>query len=234
MPCAGNCTISFFGVAFIFSLLQPISFSLFLFATCFLVSLGCTIRYDITKNREIRRVIDENRINANVNINLKKEYDMALSVWEANNTKNINYLNQTLHASENLLDEYYTFDTIYPKYHTLPALTSIYEYFMTGRCTELTGPHGAYNLYEDEVRKDMIISQLNVIIDNLEKIKQNQYMLYEELVKVRTDVSNISTAMQEIEKSTKEIKEISKINTYYLSLAAKNLSFQRNILKETN
>ena len=59
-------------------------------------------------------------------------------------------------------------------------------------------------------------------------------MLYEELVKVRTDVSNISTAMQEIEKSTKEIKEISKINTYYLSLAAKNQSFQRNILKETN
>ena len=85
-----------------------------------------------------------------------------------------------LKKSKALLSSFYNNkELIYPKYHNLPALTSIYEYLVTGRCDELTGPHGAYNLYEDEVRKDTVISQLNLVIDNLEKIKQNQYMLYQ-------------------------------------------------------
>lgn len=209
------------------------NFGFYVAMLLFFFSLSLTVYYYITKHREIKKVIEENRINADCNTGIKEKYNAALSVWETNNSKNMDYLNQTLNTSEVLLKEYYTFDTIYPKYHTLPALTSIYEYFMTGRCTELTGPHGAYNLYEDEVRKDMIISQLNLIIDNLEQIKQNQYMLYEELVKVRDEVNNMGTAMKEIERTVKEIKTISQINTYYLSVAAKNSSFQRN-LKATN
>lgn len=39
---------------------------------------------------------------------------------------------------------------IYPKYLTLPAVTTIYEYLESGRCDSLAGANGSYNLYESE------------------------------------------------------------------------------------
>ena len=83
--------------------------------------------------------------------------------------------------TDSALRTFYSCDVIYPKYRTLPALTSICEYFESGRCDTLTGVNGAYNLYEDEVRKDRIISQLNTIIEQLDSIRNNQYLLYTQL-----------------------------------------------------
>lgn len=68
---------------------------------------------------------------------------------------------------------------LFPKYNNIVAWSTMYEYFITGRVAELAGPNGAYNLYESELRANTIISQLDVIISELEEIKQNQYVLYE-------------------------------------------------------
>ena len=85
---------------------------------------------------------------------------------------------------------------IFPKYRNIVAYTTMYEYFVTGRCDSLEGPTGAYNLYESEVRANMIISQLSAVISSLEKIKDNQYMLYNELQNAnrRLDSLNSTTA----------------------------------------
>ena len=42
----------------------------------------------------------------------------------------------------------------------------------------LSGYEGAYNLYEQELRMNIVISQLEDIYDQLEEISTNQYMLY--------------------------------------------------------
>ena len=52
------------------------------------------------------------------------------------------------------------------------------EYFESGRCSTLTGPDGAYNLYEQELRSNLIISNLQEINSKLDQIKANQYLLY--------------------------------------------------------
>ncbi len=70
-------------------------------------------------------------------------------------------------------------------------MCSLYEYFISGRFTELTGPDGAYNRYETEIRLDRIITKLDVIIHKLDAIKANQYMLF--------------TALQEGNQLTKQL-----------------------------
>lgn len=124
--------------------------------------------------------------------------------------------------SLDIREKLYARDVIYPKYQNLPALTSIYEYFITGRCEELIGPHGAYNMYEDEMRKDTVISQLNTVIANLEQIKQNQYMLYQQVKAIQNTASEIGNELAQIRGYTAALTELSAMNAYYNAVSARN------------
>lgn len=58
-------------------------------------------------------------------------------------------LKKTLDETQAALDALYSVNIIYPKYRNFAAICTIYEYFDSGRCTELSGPTGAYNLYRN-------------------------------------------------------------------------------------
>ena len=60
----------------------------------------------------------------------------------------------------------------------MAAACSIYEYLQSGRCIQLQGHDGAYNLYENERRLDRIVEKLDDVIMRLDQIKSSQYMLY--------------------------------------------------------
>lgn len=76
------------------------------------------------------------------------------------------------------LAQLYSCNILHPKYRNFVAVSSIYEYFDTGRCSALEGSGGAYDIYERESRLDKIISRLDQALDTLELIRQNQEMLY--------------------------------------------------------
>ena len=78
-------------------------------------------------------------------------------------------------------DSIYSANVIYPKYRNLVAVTTIYEYLASGRCDTLEGADGAYNLYEMELRQNIVIGQLSSVLDSLEQIKSNQFTLYSEI-----------------------------------------------------
>ena len=59
-------------------------------------------------------------------------------------------------------------------------------------------------MYEDEVRKDTVIAQLNAINENLEKIKQNQYMLYQQVVSIRENTDIISGSVKSYAQKSKQ------------------------------
>ena len=63
----------------------------------------------------------------------------------------IEYIEQEIEANRKLRDNLYSFGIIYPKYQTLSATASFLEYLECGRCTELAGATGGYNLYEQEI-----------------------------------------------------------------------------------
>lgn len=136
--------------------------------------------------------------------------------------ESVHLLNTPLDETKQALEQLYAHDIIFPKYRDLVAMCTMYEYFASGRCTELTGPNGAYNLYEAELRQNLIINRLDTIISNLEQIRQNQYMLYQEIRTTNTILNDISSDVRQILKSTQEIAEASKINAYCAQVTAQN------------
>ncbi len=103
--------------------------------------------------------------------------------------------------------DYHSLNVIYPKYLDIVALTTILEYYETGRVSELKGPDGAYNLYESELRQNIIITKLDTIINQLEQIKSNQYMLYNELQKIEIGVESMSNKLDDIGKSISDMEK---------------------------
>lgn len=93
------------------------------------------------------------------------------------------------------LGKLYDMDVVYPKYRNLSMISSLYEYFASGRCSTLEGHEGAYNILEQEIRLDHIVLRLDQVIVNLEKIRQNQYMLYEAMQSVNANVSRLYGAV---------------------------------------
>lgn len=108
----------------------------------------------------------------------------------------------------------YAQNVIFEKYRDPVALSSFYEYLMTGRCNSLKGPDGAYNIYENEIRMNRVIAQLDTVITSLEEIKQNQFVMYQEMRSINTSLENLNSSMdsaltsiQTIEANTTSIHE---------------------------
>ena len=131
-------------------------------------------------------------------------------------------MEESLVETQKVLEKLYSADIIYPKYRNMIAMCTIYEYFATGRCTELTGADGAYNLYEMELRQNQIINQLDKIMDQLDTIKTNQYALYAELKKTSEILTGISSDIKELTTTAHRIEDFSHITAYCAQVTALN------------
>ena len=144
-------------------------------------------------------------------------------------------------------NQLYATEIIYGKYRDLAAVTSFYEYLLSGRCEALDGVNGCYNLYESELRANIIINKLDAIGDSLEQIKGNQYMLYSQLSQINTELNTLNsttTAMLKGIRATAEIflehstviannsaviAHTSAVSAYYAKLNAEIASLDRYI-----
>ena len=134
-----------------------------------------------------------------------------------------------LSKTEKLLEQLYEKNVVYPKYRNMAAMCTIYEYFASGRCDKLEGYDGAYNLYEAEIRQNIIIVSLLAIKRDLEKIRENQYQLYQQMELSNLMVYNVGLEMnkiyettQSIEKTTRSINSNSYLSAQYAKITAVN------------
>lgn len=121
----------------------------------------------------------------------------------------------SLEKTQKLLEKLYSYNIIYSKYRNMVAVTMFCEYLESGICTQLKGYEGAYNHYETEVRDRIIIAELKTISNQLESIRQTQYMLYEE-IKKSNDTAN------RMLKSAERIENNSYIEKYNTEVIAQN------------
>ena len=159
----------------------------------------------------------------------EKEYLEAKETARINYLKaseNVKQLDAPLQQTQELLDEIYKKDIIFPKYRNMIAMCTIYEYFAAGRCTDLTGPTGAYNLYEAELRQNLIINQLENVNANLEQVKQNQYILYQGIAETNHALREISADVKNMVSATYDIAVSSRITAYCSQVTAANAQAQ--------
>lgn len=157
---------------------------------------------------------------------------------------------KSLVASEEHLKEIYEKDIIFPKYRNLVMVCSLYEYICAGRCTELEGHEGAYNILESEIRLDRIINQLDQVITNLEQIRQNQFMLYSAIQKsnvrlglIMDSTNRLSSRLNDFYNSSiqlndqtaelnariAELQASSELTAYYTERAQKELAYMNRM-----
>ncbi len=98
---------------------------------------------------------------------------------------------EELKKTQQALDMFYSVDVVYPKYRNMKAIYSFLEYICSGRCSELQGHEGAYNLYEEDLKFDRIIDRLDIISeqivgisDDLSIIQNNQRNQYEAVLEI--------------------------------------------------
>jgi hypothetical protein len=120
-------------------------------------------------------------------------------------------------------------NVVYPKYLDFVALTTISEYFDTGRCKQLDGPDGAYNLYESEIRANRIITQLDSVIESLEEVKNNQYKTYSVIVSMEKNVARMADMLDDAVSSLKSINDNTKVAAYYAEKTAQYSKIQTEL-----
>ena len=160
----------------------------------------------------------------------KYELEREVAITNSKIAKDaIDELSKPVQESKALLAELYSCDVVFPKYRNMIAICSIFEYLASGRVTTLDGPNGAYNLFEMESRQNIIINKLDAIIDQLEKIKQNQYVLYSEmqktndiLQKISNEVNHVAHTTQRIETQAQFIAKATYLTAYYSEITAQN------------
>ena len=119
-----------------------------------------------------------------------------------------NMFDDEIEKNKKLLKKAYQIETdlqaimfVFPKYLDIVAVSKIYEYLVTGRCTQLTGTNGAYRLYETELRANRahIDTESFQAIDDL---AQREFTIYSML-------SSVSNVLNEITaKTTAAVDEI--------------------------
>ena len=111
------------------------------------------------------------------------------------------------------LKDIYNENIIYPKYRELIPVTMMCEYLESHRCDTLEGHEGAYNIYESEIRANVIIAKIDQVVSSLESIKSNQYKLHEAILDARQESNRIAHSM---------MREISSSNQQHIALAQQN------------
>ena len=169
----------------------------------------------------------------------KKAYDAAIvsyRIEDALATENyqkavgeVQLLDEPLADAKRLLSQLYEKDVVFPKYRNMIAVCTMYEYFSSGRCSELTGANGAYNMYEQELRQIRIIDQLEQVNSNLEQIKQSQYILYQTISETNQALQEISTEVKSIVNAVTDIAVSSRITAYCSQITAVNAQVQTYI-----
>lgn len=96
---------------------------------------------------------------------------------------------------------------LHPTYQGLIPVSVIYGYFDTGRCSCLRGPGGAYNLYEDERIKGIIINQLGDIARGLRQLNASMRYVGDLLDRCERQLKTLNKNMETL------IDETSRMNT---------------------
>lgn len=157
------------------------------------------------------RLVSEDKKRVENELNLKKNLELQA-----------NSLLEKRREIANTLNKLYDFNIIFPKYRNFIAVTTFYEYFISGRCNTLEGHEGAYNIYENEVRLNAIIIRLDDIIEHLNEIRSNQYELYNAISEGNKIANNIYQQSIKVSDDVDRIVENSAITAYNSRITAMN------------
>lgn len=180
----------------------------------------------VERSREEERI---DKINA---ANIKK-YETALendrrrvkneNLQKENLSQEMRRMESMIADSKESLRRIYAYNILCPDYQNLCAVSSIYGYLQKGRTNSLTfndqtGDQGAYNIYEYELRMNLIIVNTQEILRRLDEISANQYELSKGLraanARVEMLCKNVSKHIKDTRETLGRVERCAEITAY--------------------
>lgn len=169
----------------------------------------------------------------------------------------INAIDKQLNTVQNTLNNLYNLKIngvlcLHPNYRGLLPISIIYGYFDTGRCSQLQGHEGAYNLYEDEKMKGIIINKLDVVSKQIGDLNNSMIYVGQAIQECNNRLSaledagdkmigtmhninkNVTNKLSGVSNQLSYIEENTANSAYYSEISAKMATFNTvyNFLKD--
>ena len=103
----------------------------------------------------------------------------------------------SLESAEKALETYYETNALYPKYRSLVPVATMYAYFDSGRCIDLTGHNGAYGYYEKELRYKNISEDLGEILQKTIEAAGDQAVIIRKIAEIKANVRGLMGNLDE-------------------------------------
>lgn len=155
----------------------------------------------------------------------KVKWNNERCVYVSDKYKNV--IIPAINETEETLKTLYSKNIIHEKYRNFPTVAQLYEYMDTGRCTELEGAHGAYNLYESELRQNIIINKLDDIIAQLEQLNSTMSYMASAIGQSNALLSSVCNSLDSIQTNTAITASNSAITAYNTQCTAYNSALLR-------
>lgn len=173
--------------------------------------------YDRLKNEDEKRVRNENIIRGHIQ-------------------QEIEVLEEKYGESKKRLEEFYNYNIVDRKYwHNIVAISSFYQYLSEKRTYSLefdqkTGDRGAYNIYNEEAQRGIIIIQLGKVLDKLDQVIENQYMLQNTLRDANRKINSLSGSINQMSRQiSSSIQEHTAIQAYNAERTQAELGFMNTM-----
>ena len=92
---------------------------------------------------------------------------------------------------EDTLERYYSNQVLYPRYRDVVPVTTMLDYFQSGRCSELSGHGGAFNSYEKDLKSNAIMAQLADIMAKPESVAESQKPILKKAESIKKQVAGL-------------------------------------------
>ena len=201
------------------------------FAIGLIVAIGTVLfvmRYPIIIIKNFIKYKNDNKIIAVRNAERVKENEYN----QQNQRKRVAILEKELSAARRLYSETdsirkkcYSAGIVYEKYRSLIPICMFYEYLVSGRCQSLEGHEGAYNIYENEIRMNIIITQMDQVIQKLDQIREAQHELSMAVKNCNSELKRLNSSMEYQAKELHDIRDSQEVSSYYEGISAMNTTY---------
>lgn len=186
----------------------------------------------------------------NEKINQQKSNKEKINTYQkvcVNLKKNICYYESEVEKANKSRKELYDKDILFPTYQNATACYYFLQYFLSGRCSTLSGYSGAYNRFELEKRLDTIIDELatiikklNDVIINLADINRSMNTQLDHLRRQNSIIDNLTQnimqnnnlLVSEITSQTKFMDDIKKLQTLQIEQQKKYQDYTQFAIKQ--
>lgn len=173
------------------------------------------------------RMKEYDRLKSEDDKRMKNEY-----IIRSNLQEKIELFENKYKESKNRLDEFYNYNIIDKKYwYNIVAISSFYQYLAEKRTYSLefdqkTGDRGAYNIYNEEAQRGVIIIQLGKVLDKLDQVIDNQQTLQDTLREANNKINYLSNNVSQMSRQiTSSIQEQTAIEAYNAERTQAELGF---------